>query len=92
MSGTSLGYVDLPDLRLSQSNSSAQVLGNINKTILTKEAIGGEGNEFGVVTIDVQGYSCEYNGKDIPYYSAAIKAINTSAKVDLLKYASSLVH
>lgn len=89
MGGDALGYVDLPDLTLHQGNDSTQVLGNINKTMLTKEALG-EGHELGVVTIDVQGHSCEYNGKNIPYYTAAIKAVKASATIDLFEYASSL--
>jgi hypothetical protein len=34
--------------------------------------------------------SCDYNGQDIPYFAAAIKAIQASANLDLLKYVSSL--
>lgn len=89
MGGTALGYVDLPNLTLHQGNGTTQVLGNVNKAMLTKEALG-EGHELGVVTIGVHGHSCEYNGKNIPYYTAAIKAVNVSAQIDLFEYTSSL--
>ncbi|KAJ5161833.1 hypothetical protein N7492_007225 [Penicillium capsulatum] len=91
MGGSALGYVDLPNLTLHRGNGTTQVQGNVDKAMLTKEALG-DGHELGVVTIGVHGHSCEYNGKDIPYYTAAIKAVNASAQIDLLQYASSLFH
>lgn len=89
MGGSDLGYVDLPNLMLEQDISSTVVLGNLNETMLVNEAVLGEG-DFGVVTIDVKGHSCDYNGQEIPYYAAAIKAISVSATLDLMKYASAL--
>jgi hypothetical protein len=57
--------------------------------MLIHEAVLGD-DDFGFVTIDVKGNSCDFNGKDIPYFAAAIKAVSASARLDLLKYASSL--
>ncbi|KAJ5088881.1 hypothetical protein N7456_012497 [Penicillium angulare] len=90
MGGSDLGYVDLPSLMLKQENTSTVVLGKVNETMLVQEALLGSG-EFGEVTIDVQGYSCDYNGQNIPYFAAAIKAVSASTTVDLTKYASSLL-
>ncbi|KAJ5259600.1 hypothetical protein N7478_012581 [Penicillium angulare] len=90
MGGSDLGYVDLPNLMLKQEGTSTVVLGKINETMLVQEALLGSG-EFGEVTIDVQGYSCDYNGQTIPYFEAAIKAVSASATLDLTKYASSLL-
>jgi hypothetical protein len=87
--GSDLGYVDLPNLILEQDITRTLVLGNVNTLMLMNEAILGDG-ELGQVTIDVKGHSCDYNEKDIPYFAAAVKAIQASANLDLLKYVSSL--
>ncbi|KAJ6111257.1 hypothetical protein N7486_003492 [Penicillium sp. IBT 16267x] len=89
MGGSSLGYIDMPNLMLNQDISSAVVLGQIDESMLVQEALLGDG-DVGTVTIDIQGYSCHYNGLAIPYFAAAIKASSASVTVDLLKYASSL--
>ncbi|KAJ6111838.1 hypothetical protein N7523_007899 [Penicillium sp. IBT 18751x] len=89
MGGSDLGYVDLPNLMLQQDISSTIVLGNINTSMLVHEAILGSG-ELGEVTLDIKGHSCDYNGHEIPYFAAAIKAIQASATLDLLQYVSSL--
>ncbi|KAJ5614856.1 hypothetical protein N7528_008510 [Penicillium herquei] len=89
MGGSTLGYVDLPNLMLDQSTSSAVVLIKVNESMLIDEALLGDG-DLGVVTIDIKGHSCDYNGQDIPYFAAAIRAVSASATVDLLQYASSL--
>ncbi|KAJ5725025.1 uncharacterized protein N7483_006382 [Penicillium malachiteum] len=89
MGGSALGNVDLPNLKLEQDISSAVVLIKVNESMLIDEALLGDGS-LGVVTIDIKGHSCDYNGQDIPYFAAAIQAVSASATVDLLKYASSL--
>ena len=89
MGGSTLGYVDLPNLMLDQNTSSAVVLIKVNESMLIDEALLGDG-DLGVVTIDIKGHSCDYNGQDIPYFAAAIRAVSASATVDLLQYASSL--
>lgn len=73
---------------LEQHNTSTVVWGNLNTSKLIDEALGAE--SLGTVTIGVKGYSCDYNGETIPYYEAAIKAIDTKATLDLFQYASSL--
>ncbi|CRG82754.1 hypothetical protein PISL3812_00100 [Talaromyces islandicus] len=88
MGDSPLGYVDLPNLMLEKNVTTTVVLGNVSISTLVDAAFGSD--DFGVVTIDVRGHSCDYNGQDIPYYSAAIRAVSASAKVDLLKYASGL--
>ena len=88
MGGSSLGYIDMPNLMLNQDISSAVVLGQVDESMLVQEALLGDG-DVGTVTIDIQGYSCHYNGQAIPYFAAAIKASSASVTVDLLKYASS---
>ena len=90
MGGSSLGYVDLPNLMLEQDSTSTEVWGHVNISMLVDQALLGDG-DFGSVTIDVKGHSCDYNGQDIPYFAAAIKAISASTTIDLLQYASSLI-
>ncbi|KAI9924175.1 hypothetical protein MW887_007125 [Aspergillus wentii] len=88
LGGNALGYVDLPNLMLQKDSTSTMVLGQVDKSKLFDEVLGRKGYN---VTIGVHGHSCDYNGLDIPYFSAAIKAINASAEIDLWKYASSLL-
>jgi hypothetical protein len=71
-----------------QSNDTV-VLGSIDKELLIHEAIAGD-DELGTVTIGIHGNNCTYNGVDIPYLTAAIKAISAPARIDLLKYVSDL--
>ncbi|KAJ5329852.1 hypothetical protein N7452_010242 [Penicillium brevicompactum] len=84
-----LGYVVLPHLFLEQEPRDSVVLGSIDKAMLIHEAITGD-DDFGTVTIGIHGHNCSYNGVDIPYFTAAIKAISAPSKIDLLKYASKL--
>ncbi|KAJ5523684.1 hypothetical protein N7494_010334 [Penicillium frequentans] len=89
MGGSSLGYIDMPNLTLNQGVSNAVVLGQVDESMLVQEALLGDG-DVGTVTIDIQGYSCHYNGQAIPYFAAAIRASSASVTVNLLEYASSL--
>ncbi|OQE47054.1 hypothetical protein PENCOP_c001G01929 [Penicillium coprophilum] len=89
MGGSELGWVDLPYLFLEKTTSSAVVLGSVDKGRLIHEAISGD-DEIGTVTIEVHGRSCSFKGVDIPYFTAAIKAVSASTRIDLLEYASSL--
>ncbi|KAJ5835519.1 hypothetical protein N7447_001545 [Penicillium robsamsonii] len=89
MGGSELGWVDVPYLFLQKTISSAVVLGSVDKERLIHEAISGD-DDIGTVTIEVHGRSCSFKGVDIPYFTAAIKAVSASARIDLLKYASSL--
>lgn len=85
MGGSNLGYVDIPNLMLQQENTTAVVLGNVDESMLIREFVWGDGDS-GDVTIGVKGHSCDYNGVEIPYFAAAIKAVDASATVDLLEY------
>lgn len=89
MGGSDLGYIDLPNLMLQQDITSTLVLGNLNTSMLVNEALFGDG-DIGEVTMDVKGHGCDYNGQEIPYFAAAIRAIQVSANLDLLQYVSSL--
>lgn len=89
MGNKELGYVVLPHLFLEKEPRDSVVLGSIDKEMLIHEAIAGD-DDFGTVTIGIHGHSCSYNGLDIPYFTAAIKAISAPSKIDLLKYASKL--
>lgn len=90
MGGDKLGYVDLPDLKLEKDITNTVVQGQIDKSKLIQEAFLGDG-DGATVTIGVHGHSCEYNGVDIPYFSAAIRAVSADAQIDLLQYASSIL-
>ncbi|KAJ5895016.1 hypothetical protein N7495_006707 [Penicillium taxi] len=86
---SSAGFFDLPNLVLAQNTSSTEVLGQVDETMLVEQAVL-SADGFGIITVGIQGYSCDYNGQDIPYFTAAIKAVSVSAKVNLLQYAASL--
>jgi hypothetical protein len=77
-------------LKLGKDITDTVVRGQVDKSKLVEEALLGDG-EGATVTIGVHGHSCEYNGLDIPYFSAAVRAVSADAKIDLLKYASSLL-
>ncbi|CEJ56143.1 hypothetical protein PMG11_02364 [Penicillium brasilianum] len=85
LGGSNLGYVDIPNLMLQQENTTAVVLGSVDESMLIREVVWGDGDS-GDVTIGVKGHSCDYKGVEIPYFAAAIKAVDASATVDLLKY------
>ncbi|CAI7651013.1 unnamed protein product [Penicillium crustosum] len=89
LGGSDLGWVDLPYLFLGKSISSTVVLGSVDKEMLIHEAIAGD-DDIGTVTIGVHGRSCSFKGVDIPYFTAAVRAMSASARIDLLEYASSL--
>lgn len=89
LGGSKIGYVDIPNLMLQQTNTSAVVLGNVDMSMLIREFVWGDGDN-GDVTIGVKGHSCDYNGVEIPYFAAAIRAVDASATVDLLKYVNLL--
>ncbi|KAF3386245.1 hypothetical protein F1880_000279 [Penicillium rolfsii] len=89
LDGAKLGYVDIPNLMLQQENTTAAILGNVDESMLIREFVWGDGDS-GDVTIGVKGYSCDYNGVEIPYFAAAIKAVDTLATVDLLDYVNLL--
>ncbi|OQD70684.1 hypothetical protein PENPOL_c001G03510 [Penicillium polonicum] len=89
LGGSDLGWVDLPYLFLGKSISSTVVLGSVDKEMLIHEAISGD-DDIGTVTIGVHGRSCSFKGVDIPYLTAAVRAMSASARIDLLEYASSL--
>ncbi|KGO67595.1 Protein of unknown function DUF3712 [Penicillium italicum] len=76
-----LGWIDFPYLFLGKSIRSSVVLGSLNKLTLVKEAISG-GDDFGHVTIGVHGNSCSFKGVDIPYFTAAIRALSASYRYD----------
>ena len=65
MGGTDLGYVDLPYLFLDKNGTTTEVLGSIDKSMIIHEAVLGD-DDFGFVTIDVKGNSCDFNERIFP--------------------------
>ncbi|EAW08095.1 DUF3712 domain-containing protein [Aspergillus clavatus NRRL 1] len=89
---TSLGYVDLPNLTIEGDIVNTVVLGSIDETLLIKKGLWESSNtDFGKVNIDIHGNRCEYGGQEIPYFTAAIRAINASAKIDLMDYVGDIL-
>ncbi|KAF7719761.1 Uncharacterized protein PECH_005678 [Penicillium ucsense] len=85
LNGSKLGYLDVPNLNLEPDHTSAVVLGYIDESMLIREFIWG--NEDGAnVVLGFKGHGCDYNGVEIPYFAAAIKAIDASVTVNLLQY------
>lgn len=90
ISGTSMGYVDIPNLYLQKDITETTVLGDIDINVLVRKALGNgsPNDDFGDVTIDISGNKVYYKGEEIPYFSAAMQAIKASVKVNLMDYAS----
>lgn len=87
-----LGYVDIPDLYLRQDHTNADILGNIDIKTLVHQGIWKSNSEkLGKVTMGLHGNRSVYDGKEIPYFTAAFKAVNVSLDVDLVKYAKYLL-
>ncbi|KAH8426249.1 DUF3712 domain-containing protein [Aspergillus melleus] len=83
-----LGYIDIPNLTLRHGLTNADILGNISIKTLVRQGIWESSSEdLGKVTIGLHGNRCVYDGKEIPYFTAAFKAVNASVDVDLIKYA-----
>ncbi|KAK1146502.1 hypothetical protein N8T08_002931 [Aspergillus melleus] len=83
-----LGYIDIPHLTLRRGLTNADILGNISIKTLVRQGIWESSTEdLGKVTIGLHGNRCVYNGKEIPYFTAAFKAVNASVDIDLIKYA-----
>ena len=90
VSGTSIGYVDVPSLYLQKDVSETTVLGDIDVEVLAHEGIGNDdpSADLGDVTIDIKGNKVYYDGQEIPYFSAAMEAVQAPVTVNLLDYAS----
>lgn len=90
ISGTSIGYVDIPNLYLQDGITETDVLGDIDVDVLVREGIGNDNPnaDLGDVTIDIKGNRVFYDGQEIPYFSAAMQAVSAPVKVNLLDYAS----
>lgn len=90
ISGTSIGYVDVPSLHLSNGVSETTVLGDIDVEVLAREGIGNDdpSADLGDVTIDIKGNKVYHDGQEISYFSAAMEAVQAPVTVNLLDYAS----
>ncbi|PLB43510.1 hypothetical protein P170DRAFT_513869 [Aspergillus steynii IBT 23096] len=87
-----LGYIDIPDLTLRRDLTNTDILGNISIKTLVREGIWKSSTEeLGKVTIGMRGNRCVYDGKEIPYFTSAFRAVNVSLEVDLMKYAKYLL-
>ncbi|KAF9894017.1 hypothetical protein FE257_008989 [Aspergillus nanangensis] len=93
--GSPIGYVLMPNLTLQHNEKNVTettVLGDIDAQALIKEGLWGDSNDgFATVSIGIHGDRVEYKGQVIPYYTAAIRAINATVKIDLLEYASDIL-
>lgn len=83
----------VPSLSLNQDVSDIVVKGNIDIDVLIHSGIGNDdpGAELGDVTIDIKGDKVVYHGTEIPYFTAAMQALQAPVNVNLLDYASELL-
>ncbi|KAE8134451.1 hypothetical protein BDV38DRAFT_273617 [Aspergillus pseudotamarii] len=87
-----LGYIDIPDLTLRNGTSTAVVLGDLDIQLLIRKGLWESSNSnYGKVTIGIHGNRSVYNGEEIPYFTAAVKAISASTTVDLFDYVSDIL-
>ncbi|KAF7596708.1 hypothetical protein BBP40_000136 [Aspergillus hancockii] len=84
---STLGYVDIPNLTLRNGTSNAVVLGNLDENLLIQKGLWESNNsDYGKVTIGIHGTRCEFNGQEIPYFTAAVRAISASTTINLFDY------
>ncbi|KAK6815289.1 hypothetical protein RU639_008917 [Aspergillus parasiticus] len=87
-----LGYIDIPDLTLRNGTSTAVVLGDLNIKLLIRKGLWESSNsDYGKVTIGIHGNRSVYNGEEIPYFTAAVKAISASTTINLFDYVSDIL-
>ncbi|OGM45880.1 hypothetical protein ABOM_006048 [Aspergillus bombycis] len=87
-----LGYIDIPDLTLRNGTSTAVVLGDLDIRLLIRKGLWESSNSnYGKVTIGIHGNRSVYNGEEIPYFTAAVKAISASTTVNLFDYVSEIL-
>ncbi|KAL1851764.1 hypothetical protein Plec18170_006067, partial [Paecilomyces lecythidis] len=79
LKGSDIGYVVLPNLTVDFNITETVVLGSIDLGTLLEAALLTDSSEgavpVGTVTVGIKGNRSEVNGKVIPYYTAAIQAI-----------------
>ena len=84
-----LGYIDIPDMTLRNGTSTLVALGNLDIKLLIRKGLWESSNSnYGKVTIGIHGNRSVYNGEEIPYFTAAVKAISASTTIDLFDYVS----
>ncbi|KAL4888776.1 xylose isomerase-like protein [Aspergillus ambiguus] len=89
ISDTAIGYIYIPELTLQHNAhnvSGMVVLGNIDTDALIHEGLWGDSGEGFTVNIGIHGNKVVYNGVEIPYYTAAIRAIKATVAVNLMDY------
>lgn len=89
---SNLGYIDIPDLTLRNGTSTAIVLGDLDIKLLIRKGLWESSNSnYGKVTIGIHGNRSVYNGEEIPYFTAAVKAISASTTINLFDYVSDIL-
>ncbi|KAE8395717.1 hypothetical protein BDV23DRAFT_178292 [Aspergillus alliaceus] len=89
---STLGYVDIPNLTLRNGTSNAVVLGNLDVKLMIRKGLWESSNsDYGKVTIGIHGNRSLYNGQEIPYFTAAVRAISASTTINLFDYVSDIL-
>ncbi|KAE8372011.1 hypothetical protein BDV26DRAFT_298257 [Aspergillus bertholletiae] len=89
---STLGYIDIPDLTLRNGTSTAVALGDLDIKLLIRKGLWESSiSNYGKVTIGIHGNRSVYNGEEIPYFTAAIKAISASTTINLFDYVSDIL-
>ncbi|GES65875.1 hypothetical protein ATEIFO6365_0012026700 [Aspergillus terreus] len=91
---TDIGWIYLPNLTLQHNAhnvSGMAVLGDIDIDSLIHEGLWGDSGEGFTVNIGLHGNRVVNKGLEIPYYTAAIRAINATVAVNLMDYVSDVL-
>ncbi|KAE8150687.1 hypothetical protein BDV25DRAFT_107415 [Aspergillus avenaceus] len=89
---SNLGYVDLPNLFLRNGTSEAVVLGRLDDKLLIRKGLWETSNpDYGKVKITIHGNRCVHDGKDIPYLTSAIRALNATTTINMFDYAPQIL-
>ncbi|KAJ5758843.1 hypothetical protein N7520_005999 [Penicillium odoratum] len=84
--GTVLGKCYLDDLTVKPGNNSVPMTATVNETAIV-ELLTSSSNPFtdGVVPFTIVGESSVYNGKELPYFTDALKANNLTVSLNVTK-------
>lgn len=82
VAGENIGTASLKDLTLHPGNNTVPMTSKVDQSKVIK-MVTGDKYPDGMLPIDITGNATHYNGKLLPYYTAALAANKVSVKLDV---------